>query len=146
MVSDCVQVEDLQVQLHREAARCNQLERVNGELQNQLDSLSSLSHQNQQLEKSKHQLEEEVLDLRRRMEATQAEYSQVAKERIRQEVQHKLEEVNLFLQVKADGSICGSSHRQDSRDAPLCVPDPRRFSGGAGPDESGQRGQPALSV
>ncbi|XP_024127431.1 ankyrin repeat domain-containing protein 26 isoform X3 [Oryzias melastigma] len=94
-------VEDLQVQLHREAARCNQLERVNGELQNQLDSLSSLSHQNQQLEKSKHQLEEEVLDLRRRMEATQAEYSQVAKERIRQEVQHKLEEVNLFLQTHA---------------------------------------------
>uniref|UniRef100_H2L8Z5 Uncharacterized protein n=1 Tax=Oryzias latipes TaxID=8090 RepID=H2L8Z5_ORYLA len=55
----------------------------------------------------KHQLEEEVLNLRRRMEATQAEHSQVeqlrrdAEERIRQEVQHKLEQVNLFLQTHA---------------------------------------------
>ncbi|XP_078787864.1 ankyrin repeat domain-containing protein 26 isoform X21 [Oryzias latipes] len=100
-------VEDLQVQLQREASRCNQLERMNGELKNQVESLRSTSHHSEQLERSKHQLEEEVLNLRRRMEATQAEHSQVeqlrrdAEERIRQEVQHKLEQVNLFLQTHA---------------------------------------------
>uniref|UniRef100_A0A3P9HBT3 Uncharacterized protein n=1 Tax=Oryzias latipes TaxID=8090 RepID=A0A3P9HBT3_ORYLA len=88
-------------------SRCNQLERMNGELKNQVESLRSTSHHSEQLERSKHQLEEEVLNLRRRMEATRAEHSQVeqlrrdAEERIRQEVQHKLEQVNLFLQTHA---------------------------------------------
>lgn len=83
----------------------SQLEKVNGDLKDQLASLRSLGRSNDQLERSKRQLEEEVLDLRRRMEASQMEQSQVeqyrrdAEERVRQEIQQKLEQVNLFLQV-----------------------------------------------
>lgn len=100
------QVDDLQVQLDKEASRRSHLEKLNAELKDQLASLKSLSRGNDQLERSKRQLEEEVLDLRRRMEATQIEQSHVeqyrrdAEDRARQEIQQKLEQVNLFLQVK----------------------------------------------
>jgi len=99
-------VDDLQGQLETETSRRSQLEKLNGELKDQLASLKSLSRSNDQLERSKRQLEEEVLDLRRRMETAKVEQSQVeqyrreAEERARQEIQHKLEQVNLFLQVK----------------------------------------------
>lgn len=102
----CNQVEDLQVQLDKEASRRSQLEKVNEELKDQLTSLRSLSHSNDLLETSKRQLEEEVLDLRRRMETAHMEQSHVeqyrrdAEERARQELQQKLEQVNLFLQVQ----------------------------------------------
>lgn len=94
------------MQLEKEASRRSQLEKVNGDLKDQLASLKSLTRNNDQLERSKRQLEEEVLDLRRRMEAAQVEQSQVdqyrrdAEERARQEIQQKLEQVNIFLQVK----------------------------------------------
>ncbi|XP_067446469.1 ankyrin repeat domain-containing protein 26 isoform X7 [Thunnus thynnus] len=100
-------VDDLQVQLDKEASRHSQLEKVNGELKDQLASLKSLNRSNDQLERSKRQLEEEVLDLRRRMEASQMEQSHVeqyrreAEDRARQEIQQKLEQVNLFLQSQA---------------------------------------------
>ncbi|XP_040894536.1 ankyrin repeat domain-containing protein 26 isoform X5 [Toxotes jaculatrix] len=100
-------VDDLQVQLEKEVSRRSQLEKVNGELKDQLASLKSFSRSTDQLERSKRQLEEEVLDLRRRMEAAQVEQSQVeqyrrdAEERVRQEIQQKLEQVNLFLQSQA---------------------------------------------
>ncbi|XP_075326448.1 ankyrin repeat domain-containing protein 26 isoform X1 [Odontesthes bonariensis] len=100
-------VDDLQAQLEVETSRRSQLEKQNGELKDQLASQKSLSRSNDQLERSKRQLEEEVLDLRRRMEAAQVEQSQVeqyrreAEERARQEIQHKLEQVNLFLQSQA---------------------------------------------
>ncbi|KAM9352318.1 ankyrin repeat domain-containing protein 26 [Symphorus nematophorus] len=100
-------VDDLQVQLEKEASRRSQLEKVNGDLKDQLASLKSLNRSNDQLERSKRQLEEEVLDLRRRMEASQMEQSQLeqyrreAEERARQEIQQKLEQVNLFLQSQA---------------------------------------------
>lgn len=94
------------MQLEKEASRRSQLEKVNGDLKDQLASLKSLSRNNDHLERSKRQLEEEVLDLRRRMEAAQVEQSQVeqyrrdAEDRARQEIQQKLEQVNIFLQVK----------------------------------------------
>ncbi|XP_041651040.1 ankyrin repeat domain-containing protein 36C isoform X3 [Cheilinus undulatus] len=100
-------VEDLQVQLEKEVSRRSQLERMNGELKDQLASMRSLSHSNDQQERSKRQLEEEVLELRRRMEAAQMEQSQMdqyrrdIEERARQEVTQKLEQVNLFLQSQA---------------------------------------------
>ncbi|XP_035521282.1 ankyrin repeat domain-containing protein 36C isoform X2 [Morone saxatilis] len=100
-------VDDLQVQLEKEASRRSQLEKVNGDLKDQLASLKSLSRNNDHLERSKRQLEEEVLDLRRRMEAAQVEQSQVeqyrrdAEDRARQEIQQKLEQVNIFLQSQA---------------------------------------------
>lgn len=93
------------MQLEKEASRRGQLEKVNGELKDQLASLKTLNRSNDQLERSKRQLEEEILDLRRRMEASQMEQSQVeqyrrdAEDRARQEIQQKLEQVNLFLQV-----------------------------------------------
>uniref|UniRef100_A0A3Q3G8W1 Uncharacterized protein n=1 Tax=Labrus bergylta TaxID=56723 RepID=A0A3Q3G8W1_9LABR len=99
--------DDLQVQLEKEASRRSQLERMNGELKDQLASMRGLSHSNDQQERSKRQLEEEVLDLRRRMEAAHSEQSNVeqyrrdAEERARQEIQQKLEQVNLFLQSQA---------------------------------------------
>ncbi|XP_051237406.1 ankyrin repeat domain-containing protein 26 isoform X14 [Dicentrarchus labrax] len=100
-------VDDLQVQLEKEASRRSQLEKVNGDLKDQLASLKSLSRNNDHLERSKRQLEEEVLDLRRRMEAAQVEQSQVeqyrrdTEDRARQEIQQKLEQVNIFLQSQA---------------------------------------------
>lgn len=93
------------MQLEKEASRRNQLEKVNGELKDQLASLKTLNRSNDQLERSKRQLEEEILDLRRRMEASQMEQTQVeqyrrdAEDRARHEIQQKLEQVNLFLQV-----------------------------------------------
>uniref|UniRef100_A0A672I024 Uncharacterized protein n=1 Tax=Salarias fasciatus TaxID=181472 RepID=A0A672I024_SALFA len=101
------QVDDLQGQLEKEASRRSQLEKVNSDLRDQLASLKGLSRSNEQLERSRRQLEEEVLDLRRRMEASQVEQGQVeqyrrdADEKARQEVQQKLEQVNLFLQSQA---------------------------------------------
>ncbi|XP_034734643.1 ankyrin repeat domain-containing protein 26 isoform X12 [Etheostoma cragini] len=100
-------VDDLQMQLEKEGSRRSQLEKVNGDLKDQLSSLKSLSRSNEHLERGKRQLEEEVLDLRRRMEAVQMEQSQVeqyrhdAEERARQEIQQKLEQVNIFLQSQA---------------------------------------------
>ncbi|TKS68207.1 Ankyrin repeat domain-containing protein 26 [Collichthys lucidus] len=101
------QVDDLQEQLEKEVSRRSQLEKVNGDLKDQLASLKSSNRSNDQLERSKRQLEEEVLDLRRRMEASQMEQSQVeqfrrdAEDRARQEIQQKLEQVNIFLQSQA---------------------------------------------
>ncbi|XP_059182466.1 ankyrin repeat domain-containing protein 26-like [Centropristis striata] len=86
-------VDDLQMRLEKEGSRCSQLEKVNGDFKDQLASLKGLSRSSDQLERSKRQLEEEVLDLRRRMEA--------AEDRARQEIQQKLEQVNIFLQSQA---------------------------------------------
>lgn len=67
--------------------------------------MKSLSRSHEQLERSKRQLEEEVASLRRQVEVgvmdqSQAEqYRRETEERARQEIRHKLEEVNLFLQV-----------------------------------------------
>ncbi|XP_035497947.2 ankyrin repeat domain-containing protein 26 isoform X2 [Scophthalmus maximus] len=100
-------VDNLQVQLEKEASRRSQLEEVNGELKDQLASLKRFAPSTDQLERSKRQLEEEVLDLRRQMETAQMEPSHVeqcrreAEERARQEIQQKLEQVNLFLQSQA---------------------------------------------
>lgn len=86
-------VEDLQLQLERESSRRSQLERDNTELR---DQLTSLKHSSQ----SKQQLEEDLLEMRRQLELTQREHSQ-AEDRARQELQQKLEQVNLFLQTQA---------------------------------------------
>ncbi|CAK6950959.1 ankyrin repeat domain-containing protein 26 [Scomber scombrus] len=100
-------VDDLQGQLDKESSHRSHLEKLNSELKDQLASLKSLNRSNDQLERSKRQLEEEVLDLRRRMEASQMEqshaeqYRRDAEDRARQEIQQKLEQVNLFLQSQA---------------------------------------------
>ncbi|KAK6318643.1 hypothetical protein J4Q44_G00119340 [Coregonus suidteri] len=100
-------VDDLSVQLEKEVSRCSQLERVNGELKEQLASLKGLGRSNERLERSKRHLEEELLGLRRQVEAGVMDQSQVdqyrrdAEERARQEIRQKLEEVNLFLQTQA---------------------------------------------
>ncbi|XP_049330498.1 ankyrin repeat domain-containing protein 26 isoform X4 [Astyanax mexicanus] len=100
-------VDDLQVQLEREASRCSRLEEVNKQLKEQLGSLKSLRRSHECLERSKRQLEEEVTGLRRQVESglmdqSQAEqYRRETEERARQEIRHKLEEVNLFLQTQA---------------------------------------------
>lgn len=105
------QVEELQAQLETEASRRSQLERANGQLKEQLASLNSLGHSSEQLERSRRQLEEELLELRRRLEAEHSQAEQFRRdveERARQEVQQKLEQVNLFLQVRRRGSGAAS--------------------------------------
>ncbi|KAK1789752.1 hypothetical protein P4O66_015654 [Electrophorus voltai] len=100
-------VDDLQGQLEREALRCFRQEEVNRELKEQLGALRSLGRSHEQLERSKRQLEDEVVALRRQAEAgvmdqSQAEqYRREMEERARQEIRHKLEEVNIFLQTQA---------------------------------------------
>ncbi|XP_066524584.1 ankyrin repeat domain-containing protein 26 [Hoplias malabaricus] len=100
-------VDELQMELEREASRCSRLEEVNRKLKEQLSSLKSLSRSNERLERSKRQLEDELTGLRRQVEAglmdqSQAEqYRRETEERARQEIRHKLEEVNLFLQTQA---------------------------------------------
>lgn len=100
-------VDDLQVELEKAGSRRSQLEKANGDLKDQLASMRSSSCSSDQLERSKRQLEEEVLDLRRRMEASQTEqghaeqYRRDAEERARYEVKQKLEQVNVFLQSQA---------------------------------------------
>ncbi|XP_050954879.1 ankyrin repeat domain-containing protein 26 isoform X2 [Labeo rohita] len=100
-------VDELQSQYEREASRCSRLEEVNRQLKEKLSSVKSLSRSHEQLERSKRQLEEEVASLRRQLEAgvmdqSQAEqYRRETEERARQEIRHKLEEVNLFLQTQA---------------------------------------------
>ncbi len=100
-----MQVDELQSQYEREASRCSRLEEVNRQLKEKMSSVKSLSRSHEQLERSKRQLEEEVASLRRQLEVgvmdqSQAEqYRRETEERARQEIRHKLEEVNLFLQV-----------------------------------------------
>uniref|UniRef100_A0A3P8YG76 Uncharacterized protein n=1 Tax=Esox lucius TaxID=8010 RepID=A0A3P8YG76_ESOLU len=100
-------VDDLSVQLQKEASRCSQLERVNKELKEQLVSFKNLGRSNERLERSKKHLEEELLGLRQQVELGVIDQSQVdhyrreAEERARQEIRQKLEEVNIFLQTQA---------------------------------------------
>ncbi|XP_028813701.1 ankyrin repeat domain-containing protein 26 isoform X10 [Denticeps clupeoides] len=100
-------VDELQIQLDKEASRCSRLEEVNRDLKDQLSSLKGLSRSHERLERNKRQLEEEVLGLRRQMDAgvmdqNQADlYRRETEERARQEIRQKLEEVNLFLQTQA---------------------------------------------
>ncbi|KAK7891618.1 hypothetical protein WMY93_023581 [Mugilogobius chulae] len=84
--------DDLQVQLDRETLRRSQLEKDNNDLREELASLKRTGQNRQK--------EDELQDLRKQMEATQREQSQ-AEERARHELQHKLEQVNLFLQTQA---------------------------------------------
>ncbi|KAF5907568.1 ankyrin repeat domain-containing protein 26 isoform X1, partial [Clarias magur] len=102
-----IKVDELQVQLEREVSRCSKLEDTNRELKGQLSSLKSLGRSHERLEHSKQQLEEELIGLRRRVEAGVMDQSQAeqfrreTEERARQEVRHKLDEINLFLQTQA---------------------------------------------
>ncbi|XP_055011329.1 LOW QUALITY PROTEIN: ankyrin repeat domain-containing protein 26 [Boleophthalmus pectinirostris] len=85
--------DDLQVQLDRESLRRSQLEKENSDLR---EELASLKHSGQNRQRT----EEELQELRRQIEGAQREQSQ-AEERARHELQHKLEQVNLFLQTQA---------------------------------------------
>ncbi|XP_051975723.1 ankyrin repeat domain-containing protein 26-like [Xyrauchen texanus] len=100
-------VDELQSQYEREVSRCSRLEEVNRQLKEKLVSAKSLSRSHEQLERSNRQLEEELARLRRQLESgvmdqSQAEqYRRETEEKARQEIRHKLEEVNLFLQTQA---------------------------------------------
>ncbi|XP_042563202.1 ankyrin repeat domain-containing protein 26-like [Clupea harengus] len=69
-------VDDLQLQLEKEASRCTRLEQVNGDLKEQLAGLKGLSRSHERLERSKRQLEEELSGLRRQMESSVMDQSQ----------------------------------------------------------------------
>ncbi|TNN00385.1 hypothetical protein fugu_011631 [Takifugu bimaculatus] len=83
-------VDRMQLQLEQEVSLRRQLEKVNEELKDQLASVKSTSSKKDQLEMRKKQLDEEV-EL----------FCRDAEERARQELQEKLDQVNLFLQSQA---------------------------------------------
>ncbi len=97
---DLVQIkskmEDLEVQLQKERSSCSQLK-------NRLDSLKHVSCRHDNLERTNKQLEEELIDLRSRMEISQMEQSRLeqrcrdTEDSARQELQQKLDEVNRIL-------------------------------------------------
>ncbi|XP_014906232.1 ankyrin repeat domain-containing protein 26 isoform X3 [Poecilia latipinna] len=100
-------VEDLQAELEKETSRRYQLEQINEELQDQLASMKGVGRNHGELERSKKHLESEVVELRRQLENNQPDqsvldqYRREAEEKAHQEVQQKLEQVNLFLQSQA---------------------------------------------
>ncbi|XP_043981319.1 ankyrin repeat domain-containing protein 26 isoform X2 [Gambusia affinis] len=100
-------VEDLQTELEKETSRRYTLEQVNEELQDQLASLKGTGRNNGELERSKRHLENEVRELRRQLENIQPDqsvldqYRREAEEKAHQEMQQKLDQVNLFLQSQA---------------------------------------------
>ncbi|KAM6091003.1 ankyrin repeat domain-containing protein 26-like [Theristicus caerulescens] len=81
-----------------------QLEAQNQDLR---EELSTMRGNHEKLEKRKCQLEEEVANLKQRLEANMVDYSQIQQyqremeERAKQEIRQKLQEVNLFLQMQA---------------------------------------------
>ncbi|KAM9808073.1 ankyrin repeat domain-containing protein 26 [Neosynchiropus ocellatus] len=103
-----MKVDELQVQLDRETSQRRELERQNRDLKDQLASGRSLGAGGDQLERKKRQLEEEVLELRRRLDLSQTEQNQVEhyrreiEEKSRQELQQKIDQVNRFLQSQAE--------------------------------------------
>ncbi|XP_053920827.1 ankyrin repeat domain-containing protein 26-like [Cuculus canorus] len=108
MVNDAdrlrTKVGELSQQLERESKRCMQLEAQNQHLQ---EELSTMRKSHEKLEKSKHQLKEEVANLKYHLETKMVDHSQIEKykkeveEQARQEIIHKLKQVNIFLQTQA---------------------------------------------
>lgn len=91
------------MQLEKEVSLRSQLEKVNEDLKDQLASMKGLPHSRDQMDRGK-KLEEEVLELKRQIEAFQQnqveQHHRHAEEWARQELQRKLEQVNRFLQVR----------------------------------------------
>nr|XP_015207761.1 PREDICTED: ankyrin repeat domain-containing protein 26-like [Lepisosteus oculatus] len=100
-------VDDLSQHLEKEELKSARLETMNSDLREQLASLKALTQGHEKLERNKRQLEEEVAKLRKHVETSMLDQSQIeqyrreAEERARQEIRQKLEEVNLFLQTQA---------------------------------------------
>uniref|UniRef100_A0A670YYC9 CCDC144C-like coiled-coil domain-containing protein n=1 Tax=Pseudonaja textilis TaxID=8673 RepID=A0A670YYC9_PSETE len=100
-------VDELSRHLEVESTRSTQLESANCELREQLASMKILHKNHEKLEKSKLQLEEEVINLKRQVQSNLIDLSQVEQykrdieERAKQEIRQKLEEVNFFLQTQA---------------------------------------------
>uniref|UniRef100_A0A3Q2DBA1 CCDC144C-like coiled-coil domain-containing protein n=1 Tax=Cyprinodon variegatus TaxID=28743 RepID=A0A3Q2DBA1_CYPVA len=102
--SEVIPVDDLQGQLEKETSHRNQLEKINEELKDQVASLKGLGRSHDEQERSKRLLEEEVLELRRRLEANQIQREQHRREmeeKAQRDLKDKLEQVNLFLQSQA---------------------------------------------
>ncbi|XP_038164510.1 ankyrin repeat domain-containing protein 26-like [Cyprinodon tularosa] len=97
-------VDNLQGQLEKETSLRNQLEKINEELKDQVASLKGLVRSHDEQERSKRLLEEEVLELRRQLEANhiqREQYRREIEEKAQQDLKEKLEQVNLFLQSQA---------------------------------------------
>ncbi|XP_042324779.1 ankyrin repeat domain-containing protein 26-like isoform X5 [Sceloporus undulatus] len=100
-------VDELSHNLAIESTRCTQLESTNHELYEQLSSMKMLHKNHEKLERSKQQLEEEIVNLKQHIQGNvidlnqMEQYKRDIEERARQEVRQKLEEVNLFLQTQA---------------------------------------------
>lgn len=96
-------MDSIQIQLEKEVFLRSQLEKVNEDLKDQPASMKGLPPSKDQMDRGK-RLEEEVLELKRQIEAFQQnqveQYRRNAEELARQELQRKLEQVNRFLQVR----------------------------------------------
>ncbi|XP_063783290.1 ankyrin repeat domain-containing protein 26 isoform X4 [Pseudophryne corroboree] len=99
-------VEELSSHLEKESRKYMQLESATRDTHEQMSSMKILQKSNERLERSKRLLEEEVAELRRHIDSSKMDHGYMEKykreidERGRQEVQQKLEEVNLFFQVE----------------------------------------------
>ncbi|XP_062966141.1 ankyrin repeat domain-containing protein 26-like [Cynocephalus volans] len=100
------QVDDLRAQLEATSSECLRLDEKS-QFQQELLSMKAGLKKWEELEKEKKKLEQEVVNLISHMEMNMVERSEVEqyerelKERARQEILKKLEEVNLFLQEQA---------------------------------------------
>ncbi|KAG8439815.1 hypothetical protein GDO86_005833 [Hymenochirus boettgeri] len=100
-------IEELSFHLENESTKYKHLETTNRDLHEQLSSMKILHKSHNRLEKGKLYLENEVADLKRQVEANKMDQSLMEKHKLeikekgRQELQQKLEEVNLFLQSQA---------------------------------------------
>ncbi|KAM8862107.1 ankyrin repeat domain-containing protein 26-like [Synchiropus picturatus] len=94
-------VDTLQMHLEMESSHSRELEKVNRKLKYQLAQQKRARGSSEHFE----QLERDVLDLKSRVETTKLVVEQYQRDRdklIRQEVQQKLDQVNIFLQSQAD--------------------------------------------
>ncbi|XP_037677726.1 ankyrin repeat domain-containing protein 26-like isoform X2 [Choloepus didactylus] len=100
-----VQTDDLTAKLETSSSKCLHLDAKNQDLQQELLSMRAIQKKCEKLEKKKKKLEQVVVNLRSHVEMNMLElgrveqYKREIEERARQEIEEKLKEVNLFLQV-----------------------------------------------
>ncbi|XP_057160628.1 ankyrin repeat domain-containing protein 26-like [Ursus arctos] len=99
------EVDDLTAKLETASSKCLQLDEKNQVLSQKLLSMKELQKKCEKLEKDKKKLEQQVVNLKSHAEVNMAEYSRIEQykreldKRARLDMEEKLREVNLFLQV-----------------------------------------------
>ncbi|XP_054448000.1 ankyrin repeat domain-containing protein 26 isoform X2 [Pteronotus mesoamericanus] len=99
--------DELTAKLETASSKCLHLDEKNKFLQQELLSMKAIQKKCEKLKNEKKKWKQEGINLKRHMEMNMVEYSEVEQykrkieERARQDIEEKLEEVNLFLQTQA---------------------------------------------